>query len=153
PSGSTSTSLPPPPPPPPPGNQQPLIPFVPVDHTPPNTLITAGPSGPTNSGAAQLTFDSTEANSTFECSFDGSGISVCSSPDEQTGLSDGQHTFQVQATDAAGNTDPTPATRTFTVDTQAPPKPELVSGPNDPSNASTAHFEFEIGRASCRERV
>ena len=37
-----------------------------------------------------------------------------------TNLTAGAHTFNVRATDTAGNTDQTPATRTFTVDTVAP---------------------------------
>ena len=35
-------------------------------------------------------------------------------------LTDGAHSFEVRATDAAANTDPTPAQRSFTVDTTAP---------------------------------
>jgi hypothetical protein len=44
-------------------------------------------------------------------------------------LPDGAHTLEVRATDEAENTDPTPASRSFTVDTEAPspgptPSPE-----------------------------
>ena len=37
------------------------------------------------------------------------------SPKAYTGLAPGSHTFEVRATDPAGNVDPTPATRTWTV--------------------------------------
>jgi len=37
------------------------------------------------------------------------------------GLAIGAHTFRVRATDAAGNTDPTPADRSWTVQLNAPP--------------------------------
>ena len=45
---------------------------------------------------------------------------ACTSPQAYTALADGTYTFSVRATDAAGNVDPTPATRSFTVDTAAP---------------------------------
>jgi hypothetical protein len=59
---------------------------------------------------------------------DGAAFAPCSSPGPgSTGshttamLSDGTHTFDVRARDAASNVDPTPDTRTFTVDTTPPP--------------------------------
>ena len=52
----------------------------------------------------------------------------CTSPKSYTDLADGNYTFQVRATDAASNTDPTPATRSFTVDATAP-KTTIDSGP------------------------
>ena len=59
---------------------------------------------------------------------DGEGFSPCLTPKAYTNLSDGPHTFEVRATDSVGNTDPTPATRTFTVDTTPPAgKPKLAS--------------------------
>jgi hypothetical protein len=48
---------------------------------------------------------------------DGAVYSACTSPKNYTGLSVGAHTFTVKATDAAGNTDPTPASYTWTVNT------------------------------------
>ena len=81
----------------------------PADTTAPNTNITSGPADPTNSSDASFTFDSTEPGSTFECSLDGAAFSACTSPSDNPGLAEGDHTFEVQATDPAGNTDPTPA--------------------------------------------
>jgi hypothetical protein len=43
-------------------------------------------------------------------------------------LSDGSHTFEVRATDPAGNADPSPADRNFTVDT-ACPETTITDGP------------------------
>jgi hypothetical protein len=45
------------------------------------------------------------------------------SPANYTNLSAGGHTFQVRATDPAGNTDPTPASRTWTSSAGTTPQP------------------------------
>src|SRR5215203_3642076 len=80
-----------------------------ADTTPPDTVINSGPSGTIKTTDTRFTFSSTEANSKFECSLDGADFSACSSPKQYTGLANGSHTFKVRATDAAGNTDQTPA--------------------------------------------
>ncbi|MDI3211885.1 hypothetical protein [Arthrobacter sp. AL12] len=84
------------------------------DTTAPETTITSGPPATTTSTSASFAFSS-EANSTFQCSLDGATRVACTSPQTYTGLSAGSHTFNVWATDAAGNTDATPATQTWTV--------------------------------------
>jgi hypothetical protein len=89
----------------------------PQDTTPPETTIDSGPSGTIDSTSASFTFSSTELDSTFECSLDDGAFASCSSPNSYVNLSDGSHTLQVRATDAAGNTDATPAERTWTVAT------------------------------------
>jgi chitodextrinase len=91
-----------------------------VDTLPPDTTITAGQSGSVNTASASFSFTATEAGSTFACSLDGAAFSSCTSPKAYSGLTNGSHTFQVRATDAIGNTDSTPASRTWTVDTIAP---------------------------------
>jgi hypothetical protein len=93
------------------------VPPPPQDTTPPDTIIDSGPSGTTDSTSASFEFSSTESGSTFECSLDGGAFASCSSPHRVDNLSDGSHTLQVRATDAAGNTDAAPAERTWTVAT------------------------------------
>ncbi len=93
-----------------------------VDTTPPETTITEGPAEGSviNSDAPFFGWASSEGGSTFTCIADGVRLSSC----EQafiTGAPDGPHSFSVAATDPAGNTDPTPATRTFTVRLEAAP--------------------------------
>ncbi len=90
------------------------------DTTPPETTIDSNPSDPSTSADATFTFSADEGGSTFECEFDGGGFSSCSSPKSYSSLFDGSHTFEVKATDSAGNTDPTPAQYAWTVDTTAP---------------------------------
>jgi hypothetical protein len=86
-----------------------------VDTTPPDTTIASGPTGTVSGSSVRFAFSSSEAGSTFECKLDGAAYSACTSPKDYTNLSNGSHTFEVRATDAAGNTDATPATRTFTI--------------------------------------
>jgi outer membrane protein assembly factor BamB len=88
---------------------------TPVDTTAPETTITSGPSGTVSSRDATFGFSSTESGSRFECSLDGAAYLACSSPQIYTALANGSHTFQVRATDGAGNTDPTAASRTWKV--------------------------------------
>jgi subtilisin family serine protease len=93
---------------------------APADTTPPETTIDSGPSGTATSGSASFGFSSSEGGSKFECRLDGGSWGACTSPKDYTSLSNGNHTFDVRATDPAGNIDSTPASRTWTVDTTAP---------------------------------
>jgi hypothetical protein len=102
------------------------------DTTPPDTTIDSGPSGTVTSDSATFAFSATETGSTFACSLDGATATACTSPKTYTGLAEGSHTFTVRATDPAGNPDPSPASRTWTVDTTAPPAP-LISSPAEGS--------------------
>jgi large repetitive protein len=46
---------------------------------------------------------------------DAAAFAACVSPRSYSSLASGSHTFRVRAIDRAGNVDPTPAARTFTV--------------------------------------
>lgn len=99
------------------------------DCAPPETQIDSGPPALTRDPAASIAFSS-EPSARFDCSLDGAAFASCTSPYSLLALTDGQHTFAVRATDTAGNTDLSPATRTWTVDT-TPPDTEISSGPAD----------------------
>lgn len=99
-----------------------------VDVTPPNTTIVTGPSGVVATASASFTFTSDESPVTYECSDDGGAYAGCTSPHTLTGLAQGAHTFAVRATDAAGHPDPSPAQRSWTVDTVAPDV-SITAGP------------------------
>ncbi len=91
-----------------------------ADITPPETTITAAPSGTVAMASASISFTANEATATYTCSLDGGAYAPCTSPYNVLGLAQGAHSFSVIATDEAGNADPSPATATWTVDTVTP---------------------------------
>ncbi|HEV7615234.1 MAG TPA: hypothetical protein VGO36_03280 [Solirubrobacterales bacterium] len=87
-----------------------------ADTTPPQTTIDQRPPDPSPSSSATFAYSSSEPGSSFECSLDSAPFLVCASDGAAyTGLASGPHSFQVRATDASGNLDPTPAGYSFTV--------------------------------------
>jgi len=91
-----------------------------ADTTPPETDLTDTPSTISSDVSPRFSFTSNEAGVAFECVLDQGTYQSCTSPKRYTLLSEGEHTFAVRATDAAGNTDPTPAEYTWTVDSIDP---------------------------------
>ena len=109
-----------------------------IDATPPDTVITSGPSGLVNSSGNSFTFASGAADlAGFRCSVDGGPWVSCTTP-WTVALSDGPHVLSVAAVDTTGNVDPTPATRSFTIDTVAPVAPTglVAVGGNRRANLS-----------------
>ena len=86
-----------------------------VDTIPPDTTLDSAPPGDSNSASASFTFRSSEPGSTFVCSLDAGGFDGCSSPKSYSGLGDGEHTFRVEAVDAAGNADSSPVSYTWRI--------------------------------------
>jgi hypothetical protein len=93
-----------------------------VDNTPPRTQITTGPSGPAAGTTATFAYSGTDNLSgadglVFAWRLDGGPYTAFSPVQTATlaGLSPGPHTFEVKARDRAGNEDPTPASRAFTL--------------------------------------
>ncbi|MGH2976159.1 MAG: Ig-like domain-containing protein, partial [Solirubrobacterales bacterium] len=125
-----------------------------VDRTPAETALDSGPSGSINDPSPSFSFSS-EPGASFQCRIDSSQASDwqgCSSPKSYSNLSDGSHTFDVRASDPVGNTDPSPVSRTFTVDTVAP-QTAVDSGPSGPTNNASPSFSFsssELGTFQCR---
>jgi hypothetical protein len=81
-----------------------------VDTTAPDTAIGSHPKPKTKSRKATFTFSSSEAGSSFQCSFDGMPYASCSAPFTTPKLTRGKHRFDVIATDAVGNRDQSAAT-------------------------------------------
>ena len=66
-----------------------------------------------------ITFGSTASGSSYRCKVDKGSYRTCTSPYVVGGMGPGRHRLSVEATDSAGNVDPTPAARTLVVDQAA----------------------------------
>ena len=85
------------------------------DTTPPETEIRLGPEEGEVTGPDVRFGLSGSFTVYYECSLDGAEFERCVSSQEYLGLQPGEHTFMARVWDSAGNADPTPATRTWSV--------------------------------------
>ncbi|MFN8111754.1 MAG: right-handed parallel beta-helix repeat-containing protein [Solirubrobacterales bacterium] len=83
----------------------------PVDTTAPET--TAAGAKKQRGHRGRFTLSSSEEGSTFECRLDRGAYAPCVAELKTRRLNLGRHTLFVRATDAAGNTDPTPYAKKF----------------------------------------
>jgi hypothetical protein len=92
-----------------------------VDLTRPQTSFT-GARGPATvlRPSSAIRFASSEPGSSFTCQVDANPYRPCATPYPLTGLAAGRHRITVRATDAAGNADASPSTRSLTLDAAAP---------------------------------
>jgi len=124
---------------------------------PPNTFITGGPRDRAEV-REERTFDFTGADDvvsppdlTFECKADAEDWSACESPVGGV-VEDGWHTLNVRALDDMLNTDPTPATRRWRIDTRAPTKPS-AAGPRLARTDSPAYRFSAADPGTPRRRI
>jgi hypothetical protein len=110
----------------------------------PQTTIDTPPPAASNDPTPTISFSSSKPNSSFQCKIDAGAFAPCTSPDTLTALADGNHSFEVRATDALGNTDPDPALAGFTVDTAAP-QTTITGRPAARSRDRTPRFRFSSG--------
>ncbi len=87
---------------------------VATDSKAPKTTIGKHPRKKTRRHKARFKFNSNEDGSSFECSLDGDRFEKCKSP-HKVRVATGKHTFEVRATDAAGNVEKDPASFSWTV--------------------------------------
>jgi hypothetical protein len=116
-----------------------------IDGTPPETTIQGSPPSLTGASASFAFTGSDGAGSgvsSFQCRLDANPFSTCANPASYSDLSDGDHTFEVRAIDAAGNFDLTPAPVPWTVDGTPPSVPTITSAPSNPSGVSSWTFVF-----------
>ncbi|MBK8293599.1 MAG: VCBS repeat-containing protein [Solirubrobacterales bacterium] len=118
------------------------------DDTPPDTFIdSAIPASPANTGVRTFTFHGVDPAPgsppiTYQCRIDGGSWFGCSSGYATPNLADGNHTFDVRATDAAGNTDASPATSSWFVD-KTPPNTFIdTATPASPTNNQVRNFTY-----------
>lgn len=119
-------------------DQTPAVTTFTVDTVPPETTIDSGPASISNNPTPEFSFSSGDASATFTCRLDGQSIAPCFSPFTSPPLSNGAHTFEVLATDAAGNLDASPALLSFTIDTALPPSSSEPVPPDTGAAGSSA---------------
>ena len=94
------------------GNRTTRTRIVQVEVAAPETSITAGPTGETEDAQPLFAF---AGGAAYVCTLDGVAVECGPSFQPAAALAAGEHTLTVAARDAAGNLDPSPAQRTFTV--------------------------------------
>ena len=112
----------------------------------PNTSIVSGPSASVATTIATFAFSSGVTGTTFACSLDARAYAACTSPVTYSSLTQGAHSFLVRGTSPAGNVDPAPAQRSWTVDTTAP-ETILSSAPTGTVMSTTATISFTSNEA------
>src|SRR6476646_2413762 len=114
-----------------------------ADTVPPQTTIESGLRPRTSNPFPRFSFESSEREAGFECEVDATGEEPCAGDEYVTAeLSDGTHTVHVSAMDEAGNVDPSPALRTFSVDTTLPGA-TIEGGPAGTTTDKTPTFTFQ----------
>lgn len=114
-----------------------------VDATSPETVLTSAPSGWIETARVDFVFGGTDAIGIqgFECRLNGGSWTTCTSPLTLEGLADGAYSFAVRAIDAAGNTDPSPAEASWTIDTTLPDT-SIGTAPSGTVNVNAATLSF-----------
>jgi hypothetical protein len=115
-----------------------------IDTSAPQTTIDSGPAGPTNDPTPTFAFSS-EPGATFQCRIDSAAFATCTSPYTAATLTDGAHSFEVRASDGAANTDPTPAQRSFAVDTSAPTSQAASPAATDSTAITVTYTASDAG--------
>ncbi len=120
-----------------------------IDSSPPDTVIDDAPDGVTAARIATITFSAPDAaaGSAFRCARGADPAVVCASPWTLSDLADGYHYVRVWVVEPSGNVDPTPATRSWTVDT-TPPVATITGGPQSAQRDPTPTFTFSTTGAA-----
>ena len=117
-----------------------------IDTVAPGTTIDSAPAAATQDTTPTFAFSSPEAGSTFQVRIGGGAWTTQTSPLTLGPLAESTYTFEVRATDVAGNVDASPASFTFTVDT-SPANTTITSAPPAASSSTGASFSFTASDA------
>ncbi|MGB7685840.1 MAG: Ig-like domain-containing protein, partial [Solirubrobacterales bacterium] len=117
--------------------------------TAPQTRLLSAPTGPIAVASQTFKYEADQSAS-FECRLDEAAFAPCpASGLSTTGLSEGEHSFEVRALNAATTLDPTPAARHFVVDTSPPAAPVANGELRAPGTPGVSlHVELRDGNAS-----
>jgi Right handed beta helix region len=120
-----------------------------TDTITPGTTLSGGPSGTVSTTSASFAFGSTESGSTFQCKLDSGSWAACTSPKSYSGLGAGSHTFSVRSVDKAGNIDPTPSTRTWTIGAASAPVTKCTTTVASAAAAQSSVSSAAAGAVVC----
>jgi hypothetical protein len=119
-----------------------------VDTTPPPTpTIVFKPASLSNTTSPTFAFSDSESGVSYLCQLDGGTYLACANPTSYSGLSEGNHSFSVQAKDAAGNVSTGAGSWSWTIDSIPPPEPVLGTKPDDPNGDGIANFDWTESEA------
>ncbi len=116
-----------------------------IDTIAPDTTIDSTPAAATQDTTPTFAFSS-EIGATLQARVNGGSWTSETSPLTLGPLAENTYTFEVRATDVAGNVDASPASFTFTVDTTAA-NTTITSSPPAPSSSTSASFSFTASDA------
>lgn len=108
--------------------------------------ITDRPASLSTTTSPSFSFADSESGVVFRCTIDSSALAACSSPRSYSNLSQGAHSFGVQAVDAAGKRSGS-TTWSWSIDSLAPPAPVLRTRPTDPTHHATNNFAWSDSEA------
>ncbi|MBJ7353726.1 MAG: hypothetical protein JHC98_02790 [Thermoleophilaceae bacterium] len=111
--------------------------------------VSSNRTGTVNVTTATITYTAAEGGGTMTCSVDGGPYAACTaSPISLSALADGNHSYAVRQTDAAGNVGSSSSVA-WIVDTVAPPAPTVTrtSPAATPTSLTTAQVTFSANEA------
>jgi hypothetical protein len=114
-----------------------------VAQMPADTSISSGPGEGEEiaTNTPSFGFSSNDPSVTFQCSIDAGPFSACASGGGVGPVAPGSHTLGVRSVDPRGNTDTTPATRSFAVESDQP-ETTISKGPKKKTKKRKATFAF-----------